>query len=134
MADTSLNAQPGFNTSKNIVPSAAYTATHTSVITGNHCGRGIRILWDVTAATASPSVVLTVLGYNAAGNTYILLQSAAVTGTNAATAVNHYEIFPDATASANLIVNQFVPSKFALVFTHADTDSITYSVDIDILN
>ena len=134
MADKSLNQQPGYNQSINIVPSAAYTATHTSIVTGNLCGSGLRVKWDVTAASATPSVVLTVLGYNAAENTYTILTSAAVTAVNAATAVNVYKIFPGALAAANLIVNDFLPQKFALVFTHADADSITYSVDIDILN
>lgn len=80
---------------------------------------------DVTAVTLTPSVTVKVSGVDrVSGKTYDILTSAAITGTG--TTVLH--IGPGITAAANAQEDQYVPPIFRVTATHADADSITYSV------
>lgn len=83
---------------------------------------------DVTAVSDTPSVVFTIQGKDfASGKYYTLLASAAIiaTGTTVMT------IYPDATAATNVTVNDILPVDWRVIATHADTDSITYSVGVN---
>lgn len=80
---------------------------------------------DVTAVTATPSVTFTVSGVDrVSGKIFTVLASAAITATG--TTVLH--IGPGVTAAANVSEDQYLPPIFRVTATHADADSITYSV------
>ncbi len=82
----------------------------------------------VTAITASPSVVFTIQGYDAAAASWTtILTSAAIVGTGTTVLT----ISPGVTVTANVSVATVVPDSVRIVATHGDTDSITYSVGLD---
>ncbi len=91
----------------------------------NLFGREIDIVLDATAASATPSIVMTIDYLDAASGKYVnLLTGAAVTGIS----TNRYRVHPNLTAAANSIAQAQLPRVFRISITHADTDSITYSV------
>lgn len=81
---------------------------------------------DVTAVTATPSVVFTIAGIapTDAGTSYTILTSAAITGTG----LTVLRVSQHLTAAANTIAKDMLPSAVKVTATHADTDSITYEV------
>lgn len=109
--------------------SAARTATPTKTDKAVPKGvRGLRVVVDVTAVTATPSVVFTIQGKDKLSGKYItLLASAAVTGVS----TNTYLVYPSATAAANLVANLPVGEVIAIDAVHGDADSITYTVGIE---
>ena len=85
----------------------------------------VHIIIDVTVATATPSVVPTIDGYDfVSGKWYNLLTGIAIT----ATGTTVLKISPNITALAAGAAKDILPRKWRLAMTHADTDSITYSV------
>jgi hypothetical protein len=109
-----------------LYPSAARTATPTAheevkIMSGN----ALTVVVNCTASSSTPSVVFKIQGKSASGVWYDILSSAAVTG--AATVV--MRVGPALTAVSNLAALHPLPSIFQVVATHADSDSITYSVD-----
>lgn len=110
-----------------VLASAARTATVASSTFGNDLGhRGVEVVIDVTAAADTPSVVFTIQGYSPLGDDYYtILASAAITGTGTTV----LRAFPDATAAANTVANFQLPGLWRVNAVHADTDSITYSVN-----
>lgn len=84
---------------------------------------------DVTAVTATPSVVFNIEGVdNESGNTWLLLASAAIATTNAATAVRTLSVGTGLAESANVSTAKPLPRKIRIGPVHGDADSITYSV------
>lgn len=119
-----------FNESITLLPSSARTATTNSNDINNRTSCGVHVIIDVTAASATPSVVFKIQGKDPlSGKYYDLLTSAAITGTGTTV----LKVFPSATAATNLAVNDFLPKVWRVLATHADTDSITYSVSANLL-
>lgn len=89
---------------------------------------GGHIIINVTAITASPSVVFKIQGrVPDTGTTalyYDILVSAAIVGTG----VTVLKVFPGFPVTANVSVNDILPRTWRVIATHGDTDSITYSV------
>lgn len=107
-----------------ILSSAARTETTNSTDQVAVGGSAV-IVVDVTAATDTPSVVFTVQGKDTtSGKYYTILTSAAVT----ATGTTVLKVGPGLTAAANTVVNDMLPNVWRVIATHADADSITYSV------
>lgn len=108
---------------KEVFASAARTATSTQTMA---CGSlGGLFFINVTAAAATPSVVFTIKGHDPISDTaYDILASAAITGVG----MTVLRIHPDLTAAANTIAKDILPAAISVLATHADTDSITYSV------
>ena len=81
---------------------------------------------NVTAITASPSVVFTIDGVSPTdpGTAYNILTSAAITGTG----LTVLRVSPHLTAAANVIAKDILPSALKVTATHGDADSITYEV------
>lgn len=105
--------------------SAARTATGNSGDLTNGSHRGAHVVIDVTAVTATPSVVFTIQGKDKTSSQYYtILASAAITGTGTTV----LRVFPGATASANVTANDQIPEVWRILATHADGDSITFSV------
>lgn len=110
-----------------LYPSAARTATPTAVMQDDvdHPRLGGHFVIHISAITADPSVVPTIDAYDTHSEQwYNILTGAAITGTGLVV----LKVYPGVTATENLAVSDFLPRKWRLVMTHADTDSITYSV------
>jgi hypothetical protein len=106
-----------------VFASAARTAT-SSVTMSTGCLGGLFII-NVTAASATPSVVFTIAGVDPGSDAaYTILASAAITGTGQTI----LRIHPELTAAANTIAKDVLPQGLKITATHADADSITYSV------
>lgn len=107
-----------------IFASAARTATVSATIS-TRSSQGL-IFIDVTAAAVTPSVVFTIAGVcpSEKSTEYTILTSAAITGTG----LTVLRISPHLTAAANTIAKDILPQAIKVTATHADTDSITYSV------
>lgn len=113
------------NRSRTIFASAARTATHNSDDIPNPHARGLVVTIDVTAITATPSVVFKIQAKDDASGKYRdVLESAAITGTGTTV----LRVHPSLTASANVTAKDVVGATYRVLATHADADSITYSV------
>lgn len=109
-----------------IYASAARTATPTAVTKRVDRYRGCILTIDVTAASATPSVVPKIEGVTSSGAVYAILTGAAITGTGQ-TAL---KVYPGMTAAANVSASEPLPQTIKVTFTHGDADSITYSADL----
>lgn len=105
-----------------VFASAARTATSSATLT-TPCRAGIFVI-NVTAVTATPSVVFTIAGVDPNDIEYTILTSAAITGTGTTV----LRVNTDLTAAANTIAKDSLPQSIKVTATHADSDSITYSV------
>lgn len=105
-----------------IFASAARTATSSATIPCR-ATEGLFYI-DVTAVSATPSVVFTILGVSPSGTEYTILASAAITGTG----LTVLRVSPQLTAAANTVAKDMLPHAIKVTATHADADSITYSM------
>lgn len=113
-----------------VYSSAARTATPTAPTLGTSGAHGCHIVIDVTASAATPSVVPTIDGLDdLSGKWYTLLTGAAITGTGTTV----LKIYPGITVAANVSASDIIPSQIRVVMTHADADSITYSVSAHLM-
>lgn len=111
--------------------SAARTATADSADLFNRGNKiGAHVVIDVTAIAATPSVVFKVQGKDpVSGKYYDILTSAAITGVG----TTRLTVTPGVAASANVAISDAIPSVFRVRAEHADADSITYSVGVNLL-
>lgn len=109
-------------------PSQARTATPTAAALLSRGALGLTVVVVTTASTGAPSVVVTIDGFNPGAGTWsTILTSAAITGNGTRRLV----VYPTVTEAANLAVATVIPETVRVVLTHGNTDSITYSVDLD---
>lgn len=118
-------------TERTLHASAARTATPTTVTQTNYRGeRGGHFVIVVTATAATPSVVPAIEGYSTAADAwYPILTGAAIT----ATGTTVLRVYPGITAAANTAASDLLPQTWRLSMTHADADSITYSVSANLV-
>lgn len=117
------------NTDRSLLASAARTATTTSPTRLNASSRAGHFILDVTAIVATPSIVVEIQAEDdLSGQFYPLLTSAAIT------AVGTYvlRVGPGYTPVPNLTANDNLPLNYRAVVTHADADSITYSLNANL--
>lgn len=108
-----------------IFTSAARTATTNGSDQPNKFAKGIVFTVDMTAVTATGSIVFTLQGKDdLSGKYYTILASAAVT----AVATTTYTVFPGAPATANVSANFQLPRTWRVIATAANAVSMTYSV------
>jgi len=108
-----------------ILASAARTASEDSATFDNPNHRAAHFVINVTAITATPSVVFSIEAFDvASGIFYPILTALAITsvGTTVLKVGMGFTPVPDLTA------NNLMPFRYRVVATHADADSITYSV------
>ena len=87
--------------------------------------QSLELVIDVTAITATPSVVFTLEREDTASGKWLtVLASAAIV----AVGTTRLLISPHLTAAANSIAKDFGSGNFRLSAAHGDADSITYSV------
>lgn len=84
----------------------------------------VLLVLDVTSVTATPSVTLEVNGVVGDGTEFDILDASAATSTG----VTLLQIGPGAATTANQSQQHILPDKLIVDVTHADADSITYSV------
>ena len=109
-----------------LYPSTATTATHsTNFVRPPRHVTGVRIFVEATAASDTPSVVFTIRTKNDLSATYhTLLTTSAVTGISS----NFYDVGIGVAAVANLAAGKHIGNGFLVTCTHADSDSITYTI------
>lgn len=108
---------------KVLFQSAARTTTSSATFNTNCIGGVFTI--NVTAASATPSVVFSIIGTDPASLAeWTILASAAITGTGTTV----LRVHPSLTAAANTVAKDVLPQAIKVTATHADADSITYSV------
>lgn len=113
------------NKNVEVLASVAKIATNSTNDQINKDFSGVHVIIDVTAITASPSVVPTIEAKDPiSGKYYVLLTGVAIT----ATGTTVLKVFPGALAAANLVANDLLPLVWKVKMTHGDTDSITYSI------
>jgi len=114
------------NTELTLLASAARTATASSPDQTNYNARGVIVTLRATASAATPSIVLTIEAKM--GAVYeTLLTAAAVTEAG----VHTHIVYPGVAAAAGdvtTVAGYPLPRTWRVTVTHADTDSITYSV------
>lgn len=125
----STNDRQRGNHEVTVLASAARTTTQTSADLINYNGKKLKIILDVTSA-GTGSVTVTINGKSTLSSKYYLLLAGAAVTTNS---TNVYTIFPGATATANVSANDCVPLIFQVVVTANNTNSVTYSVDAQIM-
>jgi len=112
-----------------VAKSAARTASWAVIVRNAHGLYG-RLVIDVTAIAATPSVVVTIRGIDkVSGKKTDILASAAIVGVSTTV----LRVGPALTAAANAVANDFMPSDIEINFAHADADSITYSAGLDLV-
>lgn len=108
-----------------ILESAARTATNVSTIFTSNEALATTFVIDVTAITATPSVVPLVEGKDPlSGSFYTILSGTAFTATGTTT----MQVGKDLEIVSGEAASDFLPAEYRVTFTHADADSITYSV------
>ena len=111
--------------------SGARTATVNSDGVSSPDAIAIHVIIDVTAVTATPSVVPTIQGFApVSGVWYDLLVGSAITTTGTTVLKVGLNIAP----SANAAAQDLVPAQWRVKFTHADSDSITYTAEYNMTN
>ena len=111
-----------------VYASAARTATPTAVTLQSGRYNYLHLVIDVTAVTATPSVVCTIDGLDPiSGKYYNLLTSTAMTDAGSPY-TRVLKLGPGLTAAANLTALEVLPDTIRVTMTHGDADSITYSV------
>jgi hypothetical protein len=114
-----------------LLASAARTATVSSPDQVNYNGRGVVVTLNVSALADTPSIVLTIEAKM--GALYeVLLTAAAVT----ATGTHSFIVYPGVGAASGDVVQVAgfpLPRTWRVTLTHADADSITYSVTASVL-
>jgi hypothetical protein len=100
-------------------------------LTNHQRFRGAHILLDVTAINTTPSVVVTIDGYDFGSSSWYNIG----TGLAVTTAVfNIYHVHPDLTAVANLVFKDGLPYLWRVILTHADAEGITYTLAVNYLD
>lgn len=113
------------NTQETILASAARTATVNSADFVNYNARGLHVIIDVTAITATPSIVPKIQGKDSvSGNYYDILEGSPITTTG----TNILKVYPGISAVVNASAADILPREWRIRVEHADADSITYSV------
>jgi len=112
------------NATDTVLSSAARTASINSADQTNLNYRGVQVIIDATAASATPSLTVKIQGKDpVSGKYYDLITSAAITGISTTV----LKVYPGITASANAAVSDVLPKTWRVSVTAANTDSITYS-------
>ena len=116
-----------FKSTQTAYESAARIATPVVADTNTSKAAGVQYVIDVTAISATPNIVPTISGIDpVSGATYTLLTGAAII----ATGTTVLQVHPSLAETANLKASALLPQKTRLTMSHADADSITYSVSV----
>lgn len=113
------------NTEETILASAARTATVNSADFTNYNAKGLHVIVNVSALSATPSITPIIQGKDPISGTYYdILEGLPITTTG----INILKVYPGISAVVNASASDILPRTYRVSMTHADTDSITYSV------
>jgi hypothetical protein len=113
-----------------VLASAARTGSVNSGDQTNFNNTRIKVVIDITALAGSPSLTFTIKGKSAlSGKYFTLLASAALTGVGTTVLT----VAPGATVTANVSINDFVPRLWRVEVVAGTADSVTYSVDAQVV-
>lgn len=91
---------------------------------------GLIVIVDVTAKSDTPTLTVTIQGEDqTSSNTWTVLATSGLTGTGTTV----LRVAPGIAVSANATASDVVPAYFTLDCAHTDSDSITYSVAMQIV-
>lgn len=108
-----------------VLASAARTVATTSAEFENLECRGVKVVVDVTAIDASPSLTVKIQGKDhTSGQWYTVLTSGAI----ATVSTNVLTVYPGITTSANVAVSDVLPRYWRVSVEVADADEATYSI------
>lgn len=113
------------NTEETILASAARTATTNSADFTNYNSKGAQFIVDVTAIAATPSITVNIQGKDPVSSNYYTLLTSVAISTVSTTIL---KVYPGIGAVANSAASDILPRTFRVSVTHADADSITYSI------
>jgi hypothetical protein len=114
-----------------VLASAARTTSTNSSDQTNYNGAGATLTIDVTSVTDTPSITVAIKYKDTLSGKYVaLLTSAAITAVGTYT----LRVYPGCVAVANEVANAPLPRVWRAEVTHADTDSITYSISANYNN
>ncbi len=122
------------NTEGTLLASAAYTTTTSSADTINYNSSALALFVDVTSISASPSVTAQLDWKDPVSGDYepIWIATVAIVGTG-----EYIYLFDlgglGSAGEYDEAVNIRIPRTFRLTMTHADADSITYSVGLALM-
>lgn len=112
-----------------VLASEARTAITTSEDQTNSQHKGCHIIIDVTVddgGTITPKIQ----GKDStSGKYYDILVGSAISTVS----TTILKVYPGLPASGNVSANDIVPSKFRIVVTHGDANSMTYSVGVSLV-
>ncbi len=122
------------NTERTLLASAARTATTSSADVTNFNGRGLQVLLNVTAASGTGGLTLTIQGKDPVSGNYYNLNANPTAIT--ATGLTVYEVYPGVGAAGGGVTQRTsasLPRTFRVTVTHGDASSYTYSVGTSLL-
>lgn len=121
-----------------LLTSAARTATPTTgpgndypYLTNNQRFRGAHVILDLTALAATPSLVVTIDGYDYGSETWYNIGTCTAVTT---VTTNVFKVHPDLTAAAGSVFKDGIPYLWRVVVTHGDADSATYTLAVNYLD
>jgi hypothetical protein len=118
--------------SKTVLALAARTATATSADQAAGSARGVILVINATAATATPSVVVKIQGKDRLGNYYDITGAAATAITGVALGL--LTCYPGVPVTTGVSTSQPLPKIWRVVATAGDADSLTYSVCAELVD
>lgn len=118
------------STNKQAFPSLARTASANSADLKNNRFVGCNVVIDMTAVTATGSIVFKLQALDSlSGKYYDIIEAAAIT--TVSTTV--LRVYPGLTAIANLTVSEALPMDFRVTATAANAVTMTYEVNCNML-
>jgi hypothetical protein len=115
------------NTDVTALASASYNTTQT-VNLKNYNGRGIQVVFDMTAVGATTNWTLAIKNKDAVSGKFITVLTGTAVSTNVTSA---YRVYPGLTAVANTDVNGFITRDYQIVVTAGGSlNASTFSVGV----
>lgn len=130
IGDVDIATMPALNTEGTALELAARTASIDSPDIVNNYGKGVIVFVNITAIVDTPSIIVKIQGKDpVSGNYYDILSSVSLTQTG----TTGLRVYPGIAETANQRANDILPKTWRVSVTHADADSITYSVGYSIV-
>ena len=110
---------------RTLYASAARTATPTAVVVNTARLKALRLVFDVTAVTSTPSCTITVDAVDSVSGKFVNLLTSTAIATVTTTTLT---IGVGVTVAANLSASTFLGDFVRVTVTHGNANSITYTL------
>lgn len=118
------------NTDNTLLASAVRAATTPSTDQTNYNGRGILLVFDITAVPGVQTVTLTIQGRDPLSGAYYTILAGAA---QVAVSTIVMRVYPGLTAVANLTANDIIPRTWRVNVEHSGAGNFTYSVGASVI-